>query len=1163
MDAVQIRRGARVARSAIRTAGALLGLAAIGTGGAFLVAACGGSGSGNASAAAVKIPGVAQSSAPLARSADDTLLVAVNSEADSISVFSNNAGNITRTAEIPVGHDPQSVALSSHTQRAFVACSDSGTLDVVQLQARRVIRSIAVGREPRAVVLSPNESRVYVANAVSNSVTEIDANSLQVVRTVAIPESVGLQPRALAVTSNGDFDDTDERLFAACFFAAPRAGHTGLDEAQDDQREGRVAVFSTLDLAPQPTVTLEPLDDVNFNSNGSVIDFVGTVNGGGGVNAPDPANPPASIPSSAFPNLLSSLALHPTNGKCYVVSTGAQPNGPFTFNTNAQGLASVFDVATGLEVVSADRSNVVHQRAPLNLDSGLKQDTVTTPVLFHTKPTGMAWTPDGSEAWICIENSDVLVRLVADVDGIPTINAPVVNGGSSIRRVDLQSDRNQIACKAPQGVVIDRTGRHAFVLGFISRSISVVDLATGTVIDSEASSAQPPVGSEDEKIHLGAELFHSSRGPDGRMSQESWGTCSICHPNGLADSLTWMFDAGPRQTIPLDGMFDHANVADQRILNWSAVRDENQDFELNTRGVFNGRGLIDDDRLLFAWGGSSGGGDLAEALEYQAATNVVGTSNDLAAQAVLPSLPDARRDFAVATLLDGRVMIVGGRQGIGDGTLVGAASNVLLFDPRANTLVAKSSNGFTARHSLGAAALLTDDGFKVYAVGGYASTAANTAPSTLVEEYDVATDTWSTVAPLPSARAEFGIAVTGRINKGEPIQRMHVLGGNTGSLQTPGVSGSLFVFTPDNGAGSWKTLAMAITPRRNLGAAAVVRGAFPYHVFAIGGRDANGAVLPTVEAYVGTTSQVTPTDPTTLVATPLTQLAVPRHSFAIGASNNRIYLLGGIDVNGIELASTLELNPAANPAGGTPGAPGVPSGTFTAKANLPSSRHGFGVSSATPVQNFGPVASHGRDDRQDAINLWIQHRVRALHAKNAATDPLVAEGRTLFETTGLTGVANVSCASCHGGPKWTRSTVDYVAPPSFDLAHGDQEVAGAELRKTASQPGTLPENGVLVDVGTFDSTRLHEVRVNPADVGARIVALGANGFNIPSLIGVGTSAPYYHDGIAPTLDAVLNGSADGFGASTLRTIHRVVDAAQRARLIAFLNSIDGDTVSPP
>jgi hypothetical protein len=209
------------------------------------------------------------------------------------------------------------------------------------------------------------------------------------------------------------------------------------------------------------------------------------------------------------------------------------------------------------------------------------------------------------------------------------------------------------------------------------------------------------------------------------------------------------------------------------------------------------------------------------------------------------------------------------------------------------------------------------------------------------------------------------------------------------------------------------------------------------------------------------------------------------------------------------------------------------------------------------------VASRGRDARQDAINLWIQHQVRPLQARNDADAPLVAAGRGLFGTAGLTGVANVSCASCHGGAKWTRSIVDYVAPPSPDLARGAQEVTAAELRRTASQPGTLPENGVLVDVGTFDATRLHEVRVNPADVGARIVALGANGFNVPSLIGVGTSAPYYHDGIAPTLDAVLNGSADGLGASTLRTIHRVLDANDRAALIEFLESIDDRTLAFP
>jgi hypothetical protein len=624
-----------------------------------------------------------------------------------------------------------------------------------------------------------------------------------------------------------------------------------------------------------------------------------------------------------------------------------------------------------------------------------------------------------------------------------------------------------------------------------------------------------------------------------------------------------MFDAGPRQTIPLDGMFDHGNLADQRVLNWSAVRDENHDFDLNTRAVSGGRGLIDDDRMLFTFGGQSAGTDLADALEYDQFKNVVGGTNDLAAGAALPALTSARRDFAAATLLDGRVLIVGGRAGAGDGALLTGRGSVLLFDPRANTMETRNSDGFTPRHSLGAAALLTDDGFKVYAVGGYTAVAADTAPTNVVEEYDVANDTWRTVAPLPAALAEFGIAVTGRLNKGEPVQRMHVVGGNTGSLQTPAVTGSVFVFTPDAGVGAWKTLAFGITARRNLGAAAVVRGVFPSHVFAIGGRDGAGTALTTVEAYVGTTSQAAPADPVALVGTPLTQLAAARHSFAIGASTNRIYLFGGIDATGTELATSLELNPAANPAGGPAGAAGVPSGVFTAKASLASARHGFQISSPTPVQNFAPVANRGRDARQDAINLWVQHNVRVPGAKNAGDAPLVAQGRTLFGQAGLTGVSNVSCASCHGGPKWTRSIVDYVGAPSPDLAHGAQEVAGAELRKTASQPGTLPENGVLVDVGTFDPTRLDEVRVNPADVGARIGALGANGFNIPSLLGVGSSAPYFHAGVAQTLDAVLNGSADGTGASTLRTVHRVLDADQRAALIEFLKSIDGDSTTFP
>jgi hypothetical protein len=60
--------------------------------------------------------------------------------------------------------------------------------------------------------------------------------------------------------------------------------------------------------------------------------------------------------------------------------------------------------------------------------------------------------------------------------------------------------------------------------------------------------------------------------------------------------VTWLFAAGPRQTIPLDGMFaKDTNAGDQRPLNWSAVRGSNTDFNNNSRGVQGGCGFASDD----------------------------------------------------------------------------------------------------------------------------------------------------------------------------------------------------------------------------------------------------------------------------------------------------------------------------------------------------------------------------------------------------------------------------------------------------------------------------------------------------------------------------------------------------------------------------------------
>jgi cytochrome c peroxidase len=78
------------------------------------------------------------------------------------------------------------------------------------------------------------------------------------------------------------------------------------------------------------------------------------------------------------------------------------------------------------------------------------------------------------------------------------------------------------------------------------------------------------------------------------MSNNGWGACSSCHPFGLTDNVVWIFGSGPRRTIPQHTDFDltEATRSRQRALNWSAIFDEEEDFELNIRGVSGGQGII-------------------------------------------------------------------------------------------------------------------------------------------------------------------------------------------------------------------------------------------------------------------------------------------------------------------------------------------------------------------------------------------------------------------------------------------------------------------------------------------------------------------------------------------------------------------------------------------
>src|SRR5215467_13380125 len=192
---------------------------------------------------AVTSSGPRQSS-PIALSSNDRILVNVNPDGNSISVFDATNNTPLKIAEIPVGVDPSSVAIHPTLPLAYVANSFDGTVSVVNLDQHRVTEVLQVGAEPMAVALGPNGTRLYVANSSSNNLMVFDTipSRPDLIATIDL-SPFGTAPRAIAVTNNGDAVDTDETILVAMFYAQLRPGKTFIQEGQDDQREGRVVAI--------------------------------------------------------------------------------------------------------------------------------------------------------------------------------------------------------------------------------------------------------------------------------------------------------------------------------------------------------------------------------------------------------------------------------------------------------------------------------------------------------------------------------------------------------------------------------------------------------------------------------------------------------------------------------------------------------------------------------------------------------------------------------------------------------------------------------------------------------------------------------------------------------------------------------------------------------
>jgi len=554
----------------------------------------------------------ATKSAPLALTLDNRLLVVANTDTNSVTIFEvRSDGTLRKIKELGVGREPRSVAVLPDATKAYVANTVSGTVSVIDLHTCATLGEIAVGTEPYALAPTPNGMWVYVANANSNSVSVIRSGDDTVIGTIP----VGRSPRALAITNDLDGDDSDEKVYVPNFFARPRTGFTppssanlgGTDGAAaafpmgangqpvigegifDDSREGVVDVISVASNTVVDQVTLAPLADTGFNiARGAFVnmtpgDAPRTIFADGATDGAQPQR------TGAFPNMFQSIAIF--GDRAFLPNTAASPEPPLRFNGNLQSLLSVLNVTTDQETTDTFNMNRgINFDVPPGLSDAQIRDNIER--LFPSVPVDIDCAENTNTCWVVSQGSDFIVR-VDFPNNTPTINAPTAAGPfpvSPVARIftidtadPLRSGRN------PRGIVIDSNGIYGYVSCPTTRDVIVMNLAGATVMERVRSSALPTLGSREESIRRGKIDFFTSRPP---WSDRGWGGCAGCHPEGGTDTVTWSFEAGPRQTIGLDGTFNKNDPEDHRALNWTPVRDENQDFELNTRGIFGGRGFI-------------------------------------------------------------------------------------------------------------------------------------------------------------------------------------------------------------------------------------------------------------------------------------------------------------------------------------------------------------------------------------------------------------------------------------------------------------------------------------------------------------------------------------------------------------------------------------------
>jgi len=487
---------------------------------------------------------------PLAKSPDGTRLFACNTPDNRLEIFDIGPGGLTHVTSVPVGLEPVAVAARSNTEVWVVNhLSDSVSIvDISDINAPRVTRSLTVGDEPRDIVFGgPGFNRAFITTAHRGQNIPFDPQlttegigraDVWVFDATDLGSSFGGDeetiitlfgdtPRPLAVSADGT------KVYAGVFFSGNQTTVLGEGMVPNGGEGAGGLPDPATNFAgdPRPEVGLI----VKYNG-AQWVDELGT-NRSSQVrfNLPDydvfainaTANPPIQVAGTPgrFPHVgttLFNMAVNPADGNVFVSNLEAfnevRFEGPGTFaDTTVRGHL----VESRISIIDPVAETVTPRHLNKHIDyvtdpfDPIPNATNAASLAF---PLDMQFSGDGSKLFVTAFGSSKIGMFdTADLE-----DDSFVPGESG--------SQFTVSGGGPSGLVLDETNSRLYVLTRFDNSISTVSTATGMETAHVALHNPEPASVVEGRPFLYDAAFTSARGDQ---------ACASCHIFGDFDALAW------------------------------------------------------------------------------------------------------------------------------------------------------------------------------------------------------------------------------------------------------------------------------------------------------------------------------------------------------------------------------------------------------------------------------------------------------------------------------------------------------------------------------------------------------------------------------------------------------------------------------------------------